>query len=297
MKQRYQDFPLKPRTRALIGVINAIVDEYAQANITLTLRQIFYQLVSRALIPNTEESYNMIGVTTNKGKLMGLIDWDAIEDRTRRFRGKQRYGGVEDMMDSAENAYHLDMWHGQKKRVFVIIEKEALYNVFAPVAFEMDVPILAARGYPSGSVLRDFAQRHVLPYWHHFEQPTVILHFGDHDPSGMDMSRDLEERITMFGETAQIEFHRIALNMPQIVEHGPPPNPAKITDSRYAKYVKEHGVHSWELDALNPIELQKLVRKEIKKRITRKEVFEAQKARVENGKKRIQFARMIAHIL
>lgn len=297
MKQHYVSFPFKKRTFALVEVINAIVDEYASYDLTLTLRQIFYQLVSRDLIRNTEQNYNMVGVVTNQGKLMGLIDWDAIEDRTRRFRGKQRYNGVEDIMENAHGGFHMDMWSGQPQRVFVIIEKEALYGVFAPPCFACDAPLLAARGYPSGSVLREFAKNQIVPYWVGAMQKTVILHFGDHDPSGMDMSRDLEERLRLFSEDAEIDFERIALNMDQIDELKPPPNPAKVTDSRYANYVKKFGTSSWELDALNPRHLQQLVFENIKDYITDKDMFERMRAEVAAGKERIQFAAQLAGIL
>lgn len=294
MKQHYQDFPFKRRTRALIDVINAIVDEYAAIDLTLTLRQIFYQLVSRGLIPNTEQSYNAIGVTTNQAKLAGLVDWDAIEDRTRKFRGKTRYGGIEDLMENAQGGYHLDLWDTQTNRTFVIIEKEALYGVFAPVCFHYDVPLLAARGYPSGTVLRHFAQHQILPNAH---QDIVILHFGDHDPSGMDMSRDLEERLKLFGEDATIVFKRIALNMDQINVLKPPPNPAKITDSRYDNYVKKYGQSSWELDALDPRSLQKLAEEHVLECIEDKDAFEERRVLVDAGKQKIQFAAMLANIL
>jgi len=87
---------------------------------------------------------------------------------------------------------------------------------------------------------------------------------GDHDPSGIDMSRDIEERVTMFMDgNGPLIFVRIALNMPQIEEYSPPPNPAKVTDSRFAKYQEEHGDESWELDALDPTVIDAIIREKI----------------------------------
>jgi hypothetical protein len=92
-------------------------------------------------------------------------------------------------------------------------------------------------------------------------QDTVILHFGDHDPSGIDMTRDIADRLELFG--ARTDVRRIALNMPQIDEHSPPPNPAKATDSRFHEYQRQHGSESWELDALEPQLLADLVREHV----------------------------------
>ena len=91
-------------------------------------------------------------------------------------------------------------------------------------------------------------------------QNGIILHLGDHDPSGMDMTRDIQDRMDLFvGQGRSIEVKRLALNMDQVEEHSPPPNPAKITDSRAQAYIEEYGDNSWELDALEPRVLVDLV--------------------------------------
>jgi hypothetical protein len=92
-------------------------------------------------------------------------------------------------------------------------------------------------------------------------KPTIILHFGDHDPSGIDMTRDMRDRFSMF--RVKTEIQRLALNMDQIEEFSPPPNPAKSTDSRFQAYVLEYGDESWELDALEPDVLISLVEKTV----------------------------------
>jgi hypothetical protein len=87
---------------------------------------------------------------------------------------------------------------------------------------------------------------------------VVIIHLGDHDPSGVDMTRDIADRLSMFAES-DIEVNRIALNMDQIEEFNPPPNPAKITDSRSGPYIELYGTSSWELDAIEPATLSQLI--------------------------------------
>src|SRR6201984_2363054 len=109
------------------------------------------------------KSYKRVTSIANDARLAGLMDWDAIEDRTRSFVRRQRWENGKHLMNAAANSYHIDMWKRQARRVFVIIEKEALVGVLTPTCNKLDSPILAARGYPSCTVLRDFAIEDILP--------------------------------------------------------------------------------------------------------------------------------------
>lgn len=150
------------------------------------------------------------------------------------------------------------------------IEKEALAGVFQNVCNELDVNYFSCRGYVSQSEMWRAAMR-IRRYETgrtgsslgpvNRRQRVRILHFGDHDPSGIDMTRDIQERLDLFGATCRVK--RIALNMDQIEEYEPPPNPAKLSDARAKQYVREHGYESWELDALEPKLLTQLVRDEV----------------------------------
>lgn len=262
MKQKYQDIKFNNATLALIATMLGVVEDYTAQGFTLTVRQLYYQLVARDIIPNTEKSYKRVTGIVNDARIAGLMDWDAIEDRTRAFVRRTRWRNGEQILQAASDSYHMDMWENQEKRVFVIIEKEALVGVLEPTCNEWDVPILAARGYPSGTVLREFAVKDILPALKH-RQTAVIIHLGDHDPSGLDMSRDLRDRMALFSFWP-VELKRIALNMDQIEERKPPPNPAKVTDSRFETYARQFGNESWELDALPPQYLVDLVGAEIK---------------------------------
>lgn len=261
-KKCYIPKEFRTDTMNFIGVLNNIVLEYQGMGYMLTVRQLYYQLVARAIIPNTLQEYKRVAGIINDAKLAGLLDWDAIEDRTRSFIRKTRWESASQIVNSAARGYHQDMWANQRSRVFVIVEKEALVGVLKKVCGEYDCPVLAARGYPSGSVLREFAISDLSDAIN-FGQDVVVLHFGDHDPSGIDMSRDLEERLSLFTE-APVEIRRLALNMPQIEELKPPENPAKVTDSRFSAYQKRFGTKSWELDALTPSFLSDLARDNIR---------------------------------
>ena len=265
--QEYKSINFKAATYKLIAVINSIIEEYQASGDVMTVRQLYYQLVARDMIENTEKSYKRITGVVNDGKMAGMIDWDAIEDRTRAFIRRSRWDSGKQILDGCAKQFHMDMWKGQDVRVFCMVEKEALAGVLERVCNEYDVPLLAARGYPSGTVLREFVEQDVLPYVEN--QKIRILHLGDHDPSGLDMTRDLIERINCFAEEDQydISLTRIALNMQQIDEQKPPPNPAKQTDARFKEYEKEFGDESWELDALTPRFLRELVKVHIENEI------------------------------
>lgn len=271
MKYAYKEFNFRNDSLQLIDVMDGIVADYMRQGYVLTVRQLYYQLVSRDIIPNTEHSYKRITSLVNDARLAGLIDWDGIEDRTREFISRARYESASERLRLAATYFHMDMWSNQRSRVFVIVEKEALAGVLERVCHNYDVPLLAARGYPSGTVLREFVRRDIIPVVGEEGcdngQFIRILHLGDHDPSGIDMTRDLQERINMFAEMNYndytIQLERIALSMEQIEEIKPPPNPAKTTDARFHDYRKKFGNESWELDALTPKYINNLVEKHI----------------------------------
>lgn len=248
----------------LIQFMNHLIEGYQRQGYVLTVRQLYYQLVAQAVVENTLQSYKRVASLINDAKLAGLIEWDAIEDRTREFLVNSHWTSGGQIIRTAADSYLEDMWENQPSRVFVIIEKEALVGVLQRTCRRWDVPILAARGYPSGTVLREFAQRHLLPALS-ADQSIKILHLGDHDPSGIDMTRDLIDRIEMFtyGHVDTYSIERIALTMDQVEEVKPPENPAKSTDSRFKSYRREYGTSSWELDALTPQYLNQLVENSI----------------------------------
>lgn len=285
-KQRYLDIRFTSDSRAMIATMNEIIRSFMAKGFVLTVRQLYYQLVARDLIPNNEKSYKRTTSLANNARLAGLMDWDAIEDRTRDFVRRSRWESGKSLLEACANQFHMDMWENQSVRPFVIIEKEALVGVLEGVCRKYDVPVLAARGYPSGTVLREFAKDDIIPYIDN--QAIHVIHLGDHDPSGLDMTRDLRERIEMFAENpAEVYLKRIALNMAQIEERNPPPNPAKTTDARFENYRRQFGDESWELDALPPEYLVELVEREIQTHIDedawaeRKEYVEDVRSRLE----------------
>lgn len=283
--EAYQRFRFNDDTLSLLDTINQIVDEYIEQGFRLTVRQLYYQLVARDVVVNTLQSYKRVASIINDGRLAGVVDWDAIEDRTREFVRKTRWESGAHILKAASESFHVDMWTNQSIRCFVIIEKEALVGVLEPVCAKLDVPLLAARGYPSGTVLREFSQSDILPALGE-AQEVVVFHLGDHDPSGIDMTRDLEKRLSTFSYQP-VELIRIALTMDQVNERNPPPNPAKTTDSRFQQYMERFGTESWELDALPPTYLSQLVLDAVSERID-PDAWEERQAHADDVRARIQ---------
>lgn len=270
----YKDFKFRPATLAMIRQANQIIAEYAAQGFDLTLRQLYYQFVSRDLIPNTQRDYKNLGSIINDARLAGLIDWKAIVDRTREIRSLSHWSSPAEIIEATSNQFNVDRWAGQKCRPEIWIEKDALVGVFERICRELDVPLLSCRGYTSQSEMWGASQR-MLGYIRRNQIP-VVFHFGDHDPSGRDMSRDILDRLEMFTRR-KLVFERLALNMDQVDKYDPPPNPAKITDSRANAYMAEFGDESWELDALEPSVLEGLVRKAINGIVSKKKMAEAVK--------------------
>lgn len=265
MKQLYVDKKFTPANVKLIEQAETIIVEYQAQGFTLTLRQLYYQFVSRDLIPNKQTEYKRLGGIINDARLAGLIDWDAIEDRTRNLMGVHTWDSPADLLDETARRYKSNLWDDQEYHCEVWIEKDALVGVIEPVCTEYRVDYFACRGYSSQSEQRSAGKR-LIQHIHNGKK-IVVFHLGDHDPSGIDMTRDNEDRLRMFitadADADSFEIRRLALNMDQVKKYKPPPNPAKMTDSRFDGYVKIHGNKSWELDALNPTIIGNLIKKNI----------------------------------
>lgn len=263
-KIEYVSKNFNPASLAMIENANEIIAEYTAKGFVLTLRQLYYRFVSKDLLPNTQQNYKRLGSVINDARLAGLVDWNAIEDRTRSVEELSHWDSPASIIEVCASSYRVDKWRDQKYRPEVWIEKQALAGVFERICRELDIPYLACKGYNSASVVWRSGMR--LKRIIEDGQTPLILHFGDHDPSGLDMTRDISDRMGVF--MADVRVERMALNMAQVEEYNPPPNPTKLTDSRAHGengYIAIHGHESWELDALPPDVLNDLVRTEVEK--------------------------------
>jgi len=250
------------KKQEIIKQVQAIIRQYTTK---LTLRQIFYRLVSAQTIVNTMSSYKYLSSVLVDARMDGDIDWDDIEDRTRGAEGGD---SIEELVDeyveswlyalkSCGSSYKMPRWKDQKFYVEVWLEKEALSGVFSEITGVLNVVLCVCRGYPSATFLHDAVERLKEVE----EREVVILYFGDHDPSGQDIQRYVQEFLSQFGLNP--DFHKIAITPQQITQYRIPPAPAKKTDARYAGFVAQYGDRTVELDALDPNVLQRLIQSSV----------------------------------
>ena len=262
MKQKFIEKRFSKESSDIIRKCSTILAEYSSQGYTLSLRQLYYQLVARDIVENTVKSYKRVGGIVSDARLAGLLDWNMIEDRGRVLVQNSHWNTPADILKSAAYSFRMDRWVGQPCYVEVFVEKDALSGILVPVCREMDVKFTANKGYSSSSAMYEASKRIIEA--HNSEKEVHVIYLGDHDPSGIDMTRDIQERFVMFTEdTIDIHIHRLALNYDQVEQWNPPENPAKESDSRFADYAKSYGESSWELDAVEPATLAGLVRDQI----------------------------------
>lgn len=259
MKIKYEEHKFNGRSLDIIEHANTIIEEYSRQGYNLTLRQTYYQLVARGFIENSESSYKRTGDIINNARLAGLVDWEAITDRTRNLRGGNANILPSKIIKTDAEFFSLDKWTNQPNYVEVWVEKDALIDVVGKGCRETDTQYFSCRGYCSQSEMWQAAQRFIKKG---DRAGRYLIYLGDHDPSGIDMTRDITDRMKLFG--ADVEVKRIALTMEQIKTFNPPPNPAKLADRRATAYIKQFGEHSWELDALEPQFIRQLIDSEIR---------------------------------
>lgn len=263
---------MSPARLAKVDLVNGVILEYVQAGYELTLRQVYYQMVARGYIPNNLREYQNLASLVNDARLAGLIDWEHIVDVTREANTASHWNSPRDILRAAHASFALDKWKNQTYRVELWIEKDAALSIVSGVCRELDITYFSCRGYTGQAAMWGAAQR-IYRYIQAGQIP-VILHLGDHDPSGIDMSRDIEGRLSMFiryhmqeeqlaphwYDGQPIIFERHALNFDQVQLYQPPPNPTKLTDSRAKGYIEHFGHECYELDALRPQVVEQIIR-------------------------------------
>jgi len=285
--------------KEVIPIVNEIIRSYT---IKLTVRQIFYRLISPPyqLFANTMNNYKQLDRLLTRARERGDIDWRRIEDRARNtLGGDYGYETPEEYLEyqvySLKNSweyYTKRMWDNQPYYVEIWLEKDALASLFADVAEQFRVLVFPSRGYSSFTkIMEALTDTDRFPRYFSKGKPVVILHFSDLDPSGLNMTQDIRKRLFEKGyivralretftdeeldkikeaykksgmaKEPMVKVVRCALTFEQVKEFNLPPNPTKKADPRAKWYVQQFGDQCWELDAVEPTELQRIVRETI----------------------------------
>lgn len=264
MKIEYRKVRLSKQNKERLTLINGIIEDYQEMGYTLTLRQLYYQLVSKDVIPNSDKEYAKLSILLKEGRMSGQVDWEAIEDRLRQPTTYLSFNNIKERVELSAYNYELPRMSNQDVYIETWVEKDALSSIINKACREYHIPTMVNRGYSSVSAMHDAFQRFSE---HIGKKKCYILYVGDHDPSGLDMIRDIKDRLTEFNDEFEddlyFEIKPIALTMSQIKTFNPPPNPAKITDTRAKDYIEQNGEYSWEVDALNPEVLEALIKSTI----------------------------------
>lgn len=256
MKIIYTTKRLSKKRRDMINKIDNIISEYSAKGIQLTVRQCYYQCVSRGIMHNNSASYTKISELIADGRLAGLLDWDAIEDRTRYTRENSHWISPKEIIDDAVEMYQIDTRATQPIYVECWIEKDSLVSILEETCRRLDVPCCSCRGFPSITMLHEASQR----FQEH--DHSVLLYAGDHDPSGLTIPESIKKAFNQFG--VDVDFRRIGITLDQIASLDLVPFPAKVQDKNFKKYVETTGqFQAWELDALPPEMLSAMFENEI----------------------------------
>jgi hypothetical protein len=192
------------------------------------VRQVFYRLVSGGVIEKTESEYKQtVCRLLTDMRLSGYLSYHWIADNTRWMRKPETYDSVEEMLQLTATTYRRAVWRNQPVYVEVWLEKDALAGVLLEETASWDVPLMVTRGYASLSYLFEAAQAIKAQ-----DKPVHLYYLGDYDPSGVDISRQVERRLREFAPDAEIHFERVAVTPEQIQTLQLPTRPTKRTDSR-----------------------------------------------------------------
>jgi hypothetical protein len=282
----------------IVPAVKEVISEFP--SIRLTLRQIFYRLVTKGILKNQRNQYNVLSMELVKARWRGLIPFSAIEDQNREVIGGESYrftspeGVFEDAKETFESAedtfngcaddFWVPLWHKQLYHIEVWLEKQALANLFQQVTDSYHARLAPCKGYPSLTFLYESAQ--YLKYYVPHDKQIVILYFGDYDVRGLDIQRDVANRLQHLG-LDDLQIERVALTKEQIQQYNLPPAPAKKTDCMAFGWIESQGDVAWELDALEPKTLQKLIKEAIENYLD-KQVYALRNVEIELGKARIQ---------
>lgn len=287
---------LQGKTLLYIDRCSEVLDEL-RADWPLTVRQLYYQLVARGLIKNTNNDYRRLSHNMVLARLQDLVPWEAIEDRTRGLLSSAGWPDAnafrDEQLGGFMSGYRRDLLQSQSGALEIWVEKDALSTIIHSVALKYCVPVVPARGFASLSALHNLAERVSL----NGTRQMLILYFSDLDPSGEEMLpailHTLQVEMTLGG---LVEGIRCALTPEQVDKFSLPPAPVKRSDSRARKFTVKHGSGAGvvELDALPPRELRQIVRASIESQL---DIGRFKKEQQREAEEKTRIEQMRDHVL
>jgi hypothetical protein len=230
----------------------------------MTVRQVFYRAMVKGVVEKTEDGYRTVQRALVEMRRVGVLPYEWISDNTRWMRKPQSHQSLDAAMRDAARLYRKDLWVDADAYVEVWCEKDALAGVLSDITYEFDVPLMVARGFASETYLNEAAMSISQQ-----DRPCYVYHFGDHDPSGVEAAKKIQEGLCRLAPKAEIHFMRAAVTPDQIAGWNLPTRPTKATDSRFKKWA---GGESVELDAIEPDMLRLIAGMCIERHLPREEM-------------------------
>lgn len=249
------------RTFAELNEIDEVIVQVVAAEHPVTLRGVFYRVMSLGAIEKTEAGYRVIGRQLVKLRRAGRVPYHWISDGTRYTLRPDTWDDAEQALTGTAQGYRKSLWRNQDAEVIILSEKDAITGAISPVTNDLDVELAIARGYSSETFAYSVAS--TLAGNTRAGKTTFVYQLGDHDPSGLDAWRDFQRKVHRFAPGVDVQMSRLAVTPEQIIEYGLPTRPTKTSDSRAGKFRGE----SVEVDAIEAPELRRLVRRAIEQHL------------------------------
>lgn len=250
---------MQKQSLELLAQVQNIINSY---DFALTLRQIYYQLVAKQIIPNKQEYYRKLSRICVTGRDEGILPEEAFADRLRVVDKPGAWLDLNSFMETVKRSYNKDKWQNQPKYLEIWTEKDALRSVLTEITYPYDVSLMVARGQLSRTAIYEASQR----YKAKADKECYLYYCGDNDPSGLSIYDSIKNRLNAFG--VSINCERIALTQEQIEEYNLPSDPGKQSDPNYDKFVALYGDDLVvELDSLPPDILRDIIKEAITKNI------------------------------
>lgn len=261
----YGSSTVKRRTNAELAEVDEAIVEAVRSDHPVTLRGVYYRVVSAGDVEKTDNGYRLIGRQLLKLRRDGTVPYSHITDGTRWIRKPKSWSDVDEMLEDAATSYRRALWHNQNVEVHIFTEKDAISGVLMPVTARWDVPLGVIRGFASETFAHSVAE--TIMATARANRATCIYQLGDHDPSGLDAWRDFRDKVMGFVPGGMgphlATFSRLAVTPEQIEEYELPTRPTKASDSR----AKSFAGGSVEVDAIPAGTLREIVEEAITQHI------------------------------
>jgi hypothetical protein len=275
-----EEIVLRKKNRELCRQAAMVLEEEKP----MTLRQLYYRLVSAGALDNKQAEYKRLGNLMTQLREYGDLPRSWIVDHVRSTLKPSSWSGLADFTDTVRQAYRKDFWASLDHHVEVFVEKDAVAGTLQPVTSEYDVALRVCRGYASVSFAGEIAE-----LWAQVEKPIFAYYLGDYDPSGFDIERDLREKLERYSGRFDYALHadadgmlrspdpdvsggitwwkRLGVRARDFDLFGLVELPVKKKDTRASGFREQYGSRCAEVDAIPPNELRWRVETAIKAHI------------------------------